>query len=163
MEIFVPLELKKRLVLDWKLVSTKQALVNLPRKPTAYDIVQGFMSSRSKEEQQNMREVMDGILIYFDKALGSLLLYRFERPQYADIVKSFTSKRLCEVYGAEHLLRLFVKLPDLLVRAEMIEDARDLVKAATVEFLRHMEQEAQKLFDPGAYDAPTPQYVRLVG
>jgi len=91
----------------------------------------------AREEQRNMREVLEGLLIYFDQALGSILLYRFERPQYADIVKvlfrlfsllslsslfffflqfflqfflrsqSFTNKRLCEVYGAEHLLRLF--------------------------------------------------------
>jgi len=137
--------------------------VNLPRKPTAHDIVNDFLNSRSKEEQDNLHEVLEGLLVYFDKALGSVLLYRFERPQYADIVKSFTVKRMCEVYGAEHLLRLFVKLPDLLVRAEMTEDARDLVKAATVEFLRYMEQEASKIFDPAAYDAPTPQYVRLLG
>jgi len=26
-----------------------------------------------------------------------------------------------------------------------------------------MEEEAQKLFDPDAYDAPTAQYVRLLG
>jgi hypothetical protein len=52
-------------------------------------------------------EVVDGIQKYFDAALGSLLLYRFERIQYAEAIKSFAGKRMSEVYGAEHLLRLF--------------------------------------------------------
>ena len=114
-----------------------------------------FISSfiHFSEVRLNLSEVMEGILHYFDKSLGSVLLYRFERPQYADIVKvignmctppppmyvfkqstewwvlclnliywngplccivfnallqSFGStKRMCEVYGGEHLLRLF--------------------------------------------------------
>jgi hypothetical protein len=52
-------------------------------------------------------EVVDGIQKYFDAALGSLLLYRFERIQYAEAIKSFAGKSMSEVYGAEHLLRLF--------------------------------------------------------
>jgi mortality factor 4-like protein 1 len=52
-------------------------------------------------------EVIDGIQKYFDAALGSLLLYRFERIQYAEAIKTFAGKRMSEVYGAEHLLRLF--------------------------------------------------------
>lgn len=51
--------------------------------------------------------MIDGIQKYFDAALGSLLLYRFERIQYAEAIKTFAGKRMSEVYGAEHLLRLF--------------------------------------------------------
>lgn len=54
-------------------------------------------------------------MLYFDKALGSNLLYRFERPQYMDIKKEYVTGRhlefgqeteMSKVYGAEHLLRM---------------------------------------------------------
>lgn len=54
-----------------------------------------------------MDEVFDGIRIYFNKALGTMLLYRFERNQYADIKRQNPEKDLVDIYGAEHLLRLF--------------------------------------------------------
>ena len=32
-----------------------------------------------------MKEVCDGVTEYFDAMLGAQLLYKFERPQYADV------------------------------------------------------------------------------
>jgi hypothetical protein len=54
-------------------------------------------------------EVAAGLGLYFNKALGNNLLYRFERGQYADQLKKLqkTDQQLSSVYGAEHLLRLF--------------------------------------------------------
>lgn len=54
-----------------------------------------------------MKEILDGLKLYFDKALGNILLYRFERAQYADVRKLYSDKSMSEIYGAEHLLRLF--------------------------------------------------------
>ena len=59
--------------------------------------------------------VINGLQVYFDRSLGANLLYRFERPQYAEIRKRFvtgpnvkvgTEKEMSAVYGAEHLLRM---------------------------------------------------------
>jgi mortality factor 4-like protein 1 len=59
--------------------------------------------------------VIQGLQIYFDKALGCNLLYRSERNQYADVKKRYVSgpkvkvgeeKNMSEVYGAEHLSRM---------------------------------------------------------
>ena len=59
--------------------------------------------------------VISGLQVYFDRSLGANLLYRFERPQYAEIRKQFvtgpsvkvgTEKEMSAVYGAEHLLRM---------------------------------------------------------
>ena len=60
--------------------------------------------------------------MYFDRALPVILLYRAERPQFEDIQRRFDGKkRFCEVYGVEHLLRLFVRLPHLLAHADIGE------------------------------------------
>lgn len=53
---------------------------------------------------------MSGLILYFDKALGNNLLYRFERPQLVEQRRlAKEEKPMSEIYGAEHLLRLFGK------------------------------------------------------
>ena len=54
-----------------------------------------------------MEQVVKGIEQYFDKALGKILLYRIERHQYSEFMQSNTEKHPSDIYGAEHLLRLF--------------------------------------------------------
>lgn len=58
-------------------------------------------------EADIFEEVISGLHIYFDRCLGNILLYRFERQQYVDIRRSNDGKEMSEIYGAEHLLRLF--------------------------------------------------------
>ena len=55
----------------------------------------------------SLNEVVDGLKTYFDRALGNILLYRFERHQYVEMRKTYPDKPASEVYGSEHLLRLF--------------------------------------------------------
>lgn len=59
--------------------------------------------------------VIAGLQTYFDRALGANLLYRFERPQFAEIRRQYVTgqtvvvgqeKDMSAVYGAEHLLRM---------------------------------------------------------
>jgi mortality factor 4-like protein 1 len=63
-------------------------------------------------EADIFEEVVSGIKIYFDRCLGNILLYRFERQQYVDIRRTNERKEMemSEIYGAEHLLRLFGEL-----------------------------------------------------
>ena len=58
-------------------------------------------------EADIFEEVVSGIKVYFDRCLGNILLYRFERQQYVDTRRSNDGKEMSEIYGAEHLLRLF--------------------------------------------------------
>ena len=64
----------------------------------------------SSRQSDIISEVVEGLKCYFDKALGNILLYRFERQQYVELRKKVPEKLMSEVYGAEHLLRLFGKL-----------------------------------------------------
>ena len=65
------------------------------------------MMLRYSSKDEIFQEVIAGIKTYFDKVLGNLLLYRFERQQYVDIRKKNNGKEDSEIYGGEHLLRLF--------------------------------------------------------
>jgi hypothetical protein len=97
-------------------------------------------SSRVSRSTSLLNEIISGITLYFDKALGNNLLYRFERAQYVEQTRRYgggpagaagasaapagagagpgagersphegevRKRAASEIYGAEHLLRLF--------------------------------------------------------
>jgi mortality factor 4-like protein 1 len=113
--IAIPDSLKTQLVEDWENVTKNQKLVILPRETTVLDILNDFREAMSQNQKRridgrtddSLEEVIQGLLLYFDKALGKILLYRFERLQYVQIRKSYPDKQMSEIYGAEHFLRLF--------------------------------------------------------
>ena len=59
------------------------------------------------EHGDSMEQVVKGLEQYFDKALGKILLYRFERHQYSEYIQANKNQPPSEIYGAEHFLRLF--------------------------------------------------------
>jgi mortality factor 4-like protein 1 len=65
------------------------------------------LKSKKQGQIQTVQEVMEGIKVYFDRALGTILLYRFERKQFDDIRAKYPNTAASDIYGAEHLLRLF--------------------------------------------------------
>ena len=156
-------------------MTRKRHILRLPREPSVCALLGSFASSLADAEQRAVAsEVCAGLLLYFERSLGSLLLYRIERPQFAQLQRppaqpqqqtahqsraqrakdggaeegegdgaalshalavrllqpsqsssaspsssSAPLRPLCSAYGGEHLLRLLVKLPALLQRAEL--------------------------------------------
>lgn len=72
-----------------------------------------FASKNNTIANDTIQEVLDGLKLYFDHALGTILLYRYERQQYTDITAKYPGKPVSEIYGAEHLLRLFGNLKSI--------------------------------------------------
>ena len=68
-------------------------------------------------EADLLEEVVVGCKDYFEKCLGRILLYRFEREQYFEMTQmlnkggKWEGKNMGDVYGAEHLCRLFGECP----------------------------------------------------
>lgn len=108
----MPDQLKARLVDDWEWITKDHRLVPLPRNPSVAEILTEYrlsvpMKRPGSAEADVFDEIMTGLQQYFEKCLGTILLYRFERQQYADIRKKYgDGLKLSEIYGAEHFLRL---------------------------------------------------------
>lgn len=71
---------------------------------------------RGHGETDSLDETVRAFKVYFDRALGKLLLYTFERQQYKEILArtakagdELEAKKMGDVYGPEHLLRMLSK------------------------------------------------------
>nr|CAH8875942.1 unnamed protein product [Trichobilharzia regenti] len=82
------------------------------------------------------REFVAGIQYLFNHTIGSHLLYKFERLQYAKLLKQHTGKRMSDIYGSIHLLRLFVKLRDMVSFVRVDDDSLPMLEALVAEFLQ---------------------------
>ncbi|KAI8984183.1 MRG-domain-containing protein [Mycotypha africana] len=164
----IPDTLKGQLVDDWENVTKNQQLVTLPRTITINDLLARYKKFKKERKgnrdlnEELLDEVLHGISVYFNKALGSILLYRFERHQYADIKRQFPDKDLTDIYGAEHLLRLFVQLPELVAHTSMDGDAIQALTDYLVDILRFMQKQQKVLFLQEYENAP-PNYVAVSG
>ena len=119
----VPDHLKSILVDDWENVTKNLLLVALPSKHPANQVLDDYYDEEKLKrrdgsaESDVLDEVIAGLKEYFSKCLGRILLYRFEREQYAEkrrlweqaTTDEWEGKGPGDVYGAEHLTRLIGK------------------------------------------------------
>lgn len=125
-------ELKVKLVEDWACVTQKKMLVKLPRTPTVASVLQDYAEQASQKGWcsapiatqlvslcRDLRVVVcnsssqlqiERLKVYFRLDLPRKLLYPQERKQYKELAAS-SDLDVCDVYGPEHLLRMFTTLP----------------------------------------------------
>lgn len=106
----------------------------LPRSPTVAEICRRYLDHVRRERNAaadsaagvpaggaaattgsadaEQEDFISGLSAYFDKSLAHCLLYPCERAQARRVLAGGALPS--SLYGAEHLLRLFVKLPELL-------------------------------------------------
>ncbi|KAJ2481908.1 Esa1p-associated factor [Coemansia sp. RSA 2131] len=169
-KIPIPNALKAQLVDDWERVTKDRLLVPVPRSPTVAQMLEQYQEHRraSKDKRRPARrdddeivdEIIDGLKVYFDKALGNILLYRFERYQYKQMLEQFPERNPAEIYGCEHLLRLFVQLPNLITHTNMDDDAVLLLKDHLGDILKYMHKFSKALF-ASEYENASPAYVAV--
>ena len=118
--LLVPDTLKAILVDDWENVTKNLSLVPLPSKTPVNAILDTYFDEEKGKrrlgsaEADLLEEVVAGVKEYFEKCLGRILLYRFEREQFFEqrqlweaATGEYEGKGPGDVYGAEHLCRLF--------------------------------------------------------
>ncbi|KAL0017478.1 hypothetical protein SO802_004547 [Lithocarpus litseifolius] len=145
--IQIPPPLKKQLVDDCDSITHLGKLVKLPRAPNVDEILKKYLGYRMKKDNSiadSVGEILKGLRCYFDKALPAILLYKSERWQYKEAISVDVSPST--VYGAEHLLRLFVKLPELLYYANIEEETLMELQQELVEFLKFLQKHRSAFF-----------------
>jgi len=166
--IAIPDELKTRLVLDWENVTSGQKLVPLPRDPTVAKILEDYRQVLKNTELSDqitagiyeeviIDQVVDGLKVYFDKCLGNMLLYRFERNQYVEIKQRNPDAAMSDIYGCEHLLRLFVQLPSLVAHTAMDTETVATLKEHFALLLKWILEHKDELF--AGYENASAQYL----
>lgn len=122
----IPENLKGMLVDDWEYVTKNLQLVPLPSANPVNSILRDYLREEAPRrrpgsaEADLLAEVVSGLGEYFDKSLGRILLYRFEREQFSEMREKWEGagrgngprdiKGPGDVYGAEHLARLLGKV-----------------------------------------------------
>ncbi|KAI3460218.1 hypothetical protein Pfo_016881 [Paulownia fortunei] len=145
--IQIPSTLKKQLVDDHECITHLGQLVKLPRSPSVYEILNKYFDYRVKKDGmivETVVEIVNGLRCYFDKALPAMLLYRQERQQYKEVIADNVSPS--GVYGAEHLLRLFVKLPEMLSCMHIEMETLTQLQQRLLDFLRFLQSNQSSFF-----------------
>ncbi|RMZ91632.1 hypothetical protein DV736_g1124, partial [Chaetothyriales sp. CBS 134916] len=170
--ITIPDHLKNLLVDDWENVTKSLLLVPLPSRAPANYIIDSYF----EEEKLNRRvgtgdadileEFCAGLKVYFEKSIGKILLYRFERGQLAEVRKLWESGRYPDwenrgpgdCYGAEHLTRMLVNMPELIAQTNMDTQSVARLKEEISKFCVWLSRNSHKYF-AAKYEKPSAEYI----
>ncbi|KAJ7592984.1 MRG-domain-containing protein [Mycena floridula] len=180
MNLLVPEALKNQLLDDWEAVTTNNLVVTLPRTPTTLEILTEFEEYIKSTKPPHLREpeklihtVVQGLRAYFEKSLDPInhtLLYRNERPQYEQMRREYFLNHKVEIgkepsmsmmYGAEHLLRMLVTMPQLVEKSEIDLESRGLISDYTNELMVYMEEHSDRIFQKEYNPSTAPLYVTI--
>lgn len=165
-KIKIPDELKPCLVDDWDAISRQHKLIDLPAKTTVQDIIDSYIafkkSSKSTHQAKEIaiQDIANGLIEYFNVMLGSQLLYKFERPQYAEILRQYPDTPMSKIYGAFHLLRLFVRLGSILAYTSLDEKSLQTVLTHLNDFLKYLIKNSSQYFSMNNFINASPEYHR---
>ncbi|GFP52647.1 chromatin modification-related protein eaf3 [Trichoderma asperellum] len=169
--ISVPDHVQAMLVDDWENITKNNQLVPLPHPKPVSKIFEDYLAvERPRREEGSssmdiLEEVIAGFREYFEKALSRILLYRFERHQYMDVRKLWDNaeensqyKNVCDVYGAEHLARLIVSLPELLAQTNMDQQSVSRLREEIGKFTSWLGRNCETYF-VNEYETPSQEYI----
>ncbi|KAL8397324.1 hypothetical protein RB594_004156 [Gaeumannomyces avenae] len=169
-KLAMPDHLKAMLVDDWENITKNQQLVPIPHPHPFDNIVKDYVEWElphrpdDSAEKDLLEETMSGLREYFNKALGRILLYKFERTQYLEIREQWESpsegghKCVADTYGAEHLLRLLVSLPELVAQTNMDQQSVNRLREEISKFTNWLAKNYAKYF-VSEYETPAQDYI----
>ena len=160
-KVILATTLKKELIKQYEAL-THNRVLKLPREPAAHTVqslfsdyeVEAIAKARTPKQIERAKEVVSGLKRYFDAALHKALLYEKEKKYYdVAIAKNdaLKSKPASEICGAEHLLRLYVKLPDFIPVEAFVgqkgEKEAELIGHQLGETLRWLQKRSHEAFE----------------
>lgn len=166
--INIPDDLKQILVDDGDLINRQYKLLRIPPRVSAAAIIARYGEARAnRKDKQLLIESSLGIRDYFDKALGTQLLYKFERPQYADLIqeKAHGKKEeldklsMSQYYGFVHMLRLFVRFGSMLSYTSWSERSIQTIVSHVHDFIDFVQSHKNEFFSQeDDYETAPPDY-----
>ncbi|XDG03693.1 hypothetical protein ABKA04_003308 [Annulohypoxylon sp. FPYF3050] len=171
-KLAVPDILKAILVDDWENVTKNNQLVPLPHPHPVSEILAKYAEYETPKRPAGsshvdiLEETLAGLKEYFDKSLGRILLYRFERGQYAEVYKKwhsddaeFQGKSPSDTYGPEHLMRLIVSLPELVAQTNMDQQSVNRLREELMKFCAWLSKNTAEFF-VSHYESPPQDYIQ---
>ncbi|KAL3151866.1 hypothetical protein ABBQ38_012829 [Trebouxia sp. C0009 RCD-2024] len=141
LEFELPVRLKQVLLDEYDCLAQQDELPILPCKPCVADILSQYVEESNSEGLAFEAEVANGLQLYFDTALQHMLLYPQEQDrQYIPPDGAVPSS----IYGGSHLLRLLVKMPEILPTPSAA--SQDRLQAGLVDFIVFLEDNAAEFF-----------------
>ncbi|XP_020296986.1 mortality factor 4-like protein 1 isoform X2 [Pseudomyrmex gracilis] len=165
-KINLPEELKHMLIDESEIILQHHKLPAIPVQNTVDKILDDYVAVKSSGKTNDVREmeVAKGIREYFNITLGLQLLYKWERPQFIEIMSDNSEKLPSQMYGAFHLLRLFVKLGDFMSYTNLDDNSIQLLLSYFHDFLQYLQKNSSKFFNlQEDYIDPPPDYHRKYG
>ncbi|RKF56653.1 Chromatin modification-related protein eaf3 [Erysiphe neolycopersici] len=169
-KLVIPDHIKAILVDDWENITKNQQLVPIPAAKPIDLILDEYFEHEKKSrvpgsgQADILVEVLAGVKEYFDRCLGRILLYRFERNQYVEACEGwnmstgeFAGKTPCETYGAEHLCRLLVSLPELIAQTNMDQQSVNRLRDELTKLTNWIAKNATTYF-VSEYETPGQEY-----
>ncbi|KAH9893838.1 MRG-domain-containing protein [Xylariomycetidae sp. FL2044] len=169
---FLPDLLKAFLVDDWENITKNNQLVPIPHPHPVTKILEDYAAYEGPKRPAGsshsdiLQETLAGMKTYFNVCLGRLLLYRFERKQYAVAYRVWHSPdpdpqygiTACDSYGAEHLCRFLSKLPELMAQTNMDQQSANRLREEMLKLSIWLARNATKYF-VSEYETPTNDYI----
>jgi len=160
-QLRLPQSMKLKLIEDWERITREKKLAPLPRSPSISELLDHFLQQKAKRtsHERLYGEVSDGVKTFFNQAIGTVLLYKYERKQFRELKEAHKGTPYTELYGAEHLLRLFVKLPELLAHCKMQHEHLTVLLAKLLELLKFMQANKAQYFAE-TYEPASDEYLQ---
>ena len=136
-----PDQIKKLLIDDDKNnFECKKFMKNIPRKngQRIYDILINYSSEYNVKNDKIKKQILNYIRFFFNESLPKVLLYNNERAQYLIISKKLNNLSMDQIYGVEHLCRLFIKLPILIANNDLNYKTKVKLEEIIQEIMTHI-------------------------
>ncbi|XP_008839820.1 mortality factor 4-like protein 2 [Nannospalax galili] len=164
-EVKIPDKLKSWLVMDWDLVTKEKQLFKLPAKKNVDAILGEYatckkLQGNADDKENAVDELVAAIREYFNVMLGRQLLCKFEKVQYAEILLTQPDVPMSQVYGAPHLLRLFVTSGGKLAHSSLDRQSLESVSGHLHDFLDYLAENSASLFRASDYKVAPAEYIR---
>eukprot|EP00042_Codosiga_hollandica_P041387 m.368456 g.368456 ORF g.368456 m.368456 type:complete len:160 (-) comp56102_c0_seq6:1180-1659(-) len=137
--------------------------MSLPRTPSVRAIMDAYLKAAAAERllaDTFATEVVCGVITCFDNVATKTLLYPIEVPQVEEVMGEDPEVLASDLFGAEHLLRLFVHLPTILGEMPLEKACLESLLWVFDDMLMFIGNQSG-FFHPSAYVHPSPYYLSV--